>query len=439
MGQNLVMNPSFEDTAKVIIPSKYQNAKGEVGHSFVPFFYSPTQGSPDFHNSNQAKTFWVRNLCLARTGEGRIGIITNNVRKHEVLDTVNRKCDDDSHRVSFAIEYFQTKLKRTLVKDSLYEVSFYIVLDKNSNYYSKHLGALFSALPISQNNINSICLSPQIQCYDAEILSSKKEWKQIKSIYKANGGENYITIGRFGFDQSYKCKQRFQELNGVGGLESVYYYIDDCTILNVQDTAKYYQAVREKNATINNFVYLLDASASMLSGNNFKLMLNQLQSQIKKLNQYDKVSILTFSNNGNLLLKNCFAKDTNIIFNALKSIKIEGVTNIKTGLTSSTDFLLTNYITNGSNHIIIATDGLFKIENKFLKETSNKLENKNINVSTIYYGKQHNKSLHKINSKTNGMYIPILEPNKNNFMQFESKYIYKTNVNENLVRYHFDY
>lgn len=425
--QNLIINPSFEDTSVTIIPSKKFNETYVEGNKICEGWFQATQSSSDFFNSNQS-TVPLLSLCLARTGQGRAGIITGHGKSYFAHQNQNSTTTDYDYS-----EYLSTRLKRPLYKDSVYEISFYIALHKSSKKFNKKLGFILSDTIIKKAQKTHLKITPSYVCDDESKLKSTTEWKRINTSYKAKGGEQYLTIGKFN-DDDYGYVNETASLGSP--LERIYYYLDDVCVVNTQDTAVYYEKVRQQELSKNHFVYLIDASASMLAGNNYYLMQQQVKKQIALLSKYDKVSLFAFSEKPQAVLKNIKATDTTFIFNTLKNIPINGITKLDDGLQASIDFLSKQYVANASNQIIIATDGLFKIKKDFRKIISKQTSDKQIGISTIYLGKKTNKGLEKLCRKNSGYFMPIKSNNtENNIDEFKRNCIFTSLQNINAVQY----
>jgi hypothetical protein len=190
LSQNLVLNPDVSKTSKMI-SDVVDNNKGLKGF-----------GTVDFYHPSAGKFFpWL---------------IPPNIH----LGYANPKCGNsfagfgcyffkDSDKNYFVgVEHIQFSLTDTLKKDKSYTISFYIKL-ANQYYASNTLGVLFSK---DSNFVNCGYVKYQnrveyVDCYDAtskadiEIMDSRllidTSWTEVKTTYKAQGGERYMTIGLF--------------------------------------------------------------------------------------------------------------------------------------------------------------------------------------------------------------------------------------------------
>ena len=143
------------------------------------------------------------------------------------------------------------------------------------------------------------------------------------------------------------------------GKFSMQYYVDTCPwnednqLLVMTVTAN---DVNVKSAG-NNFVYLIDSSGSMYSRDKLDLAVKGFKKLTKALGKNDVVSIVTYAGDSDVLVEGCPAKDYETIFKALDVIEADGGTNGGGGIEAAYDCALRNYIENGNNRVIIASDG----------------------------------------------------------------------------------
>lgn len=220
--QNLVVNPSFEQTVT--------NCSQFGGEGF----FTDLAGTWDNANSNTAgdscsspdlfspcnEVFGISVTGMpnnelgwqyARTGERYVGIIT-----HEPLSNYR--------------EYIQGRTTAPLVAGQQYCVSFYVSRADNVPFATNNMGVYFSnthyqrnACPGSQNSL--INVTPHLN-YDCAPITDTTNWVRLQWNYTASGGEQYFVIGNF-FNNANTTIVNV----GGGGLHPyAYYYIDDVSI-----------------------------------------------------------------------------------------------------------------------------------------------------------------------------------------------------------------
>ncbi len=207
IGQNLIVNPDFRKTSDEIF-DLIDNLDGLKGFGTVDFYHSSNE---KFFPWNVPPYNWLgfaHPLC----GEGYGGFILYNYRG-----------PIGNIRASF--EHIQFFFKEPLIKDSTYQICFYIKL-ANRQYFSKKLGIFFSADSnfVTCSNARMGRHIDYINCFDSSkkahieindiLLLSDTSWTKISANYTALGGEKYMTIGVFWQENRkiskayFKCKKR---------------------------------------------------------------------------------------------------------------------------------------------------------------------------------------------------------------------------------------
>ena len=108
----------------------------------------------------------------------------------------------------------------------------------------------------------------------------------------------------------------------------------------------------------NNFVFLIDSSGSMAyDQNKGTLAIKSFKLLAETLTENDRVSIVTYSGSSAVILDSCPGNDYKKICKALDSITFGGGTNGSGGITAAYELAGENFIENGNNRVIIASDG----------------------------------------------------------------------------------
>lgn len=224
IASNLVFNPSFEEYREC--PRKID----ALGHlTIVDAWYQPTEGSADYFNVCGTRDCGVPHNKLgiqdAHSGNGFCGIY----------------CSKTDYR-----EYLQTELREPLREGEYYRVSFYVSLSEYSTGAVATIGALFTEKRVS-DTVRSILMDksvrqlapgisqtvatifePQVVNDYNRVLDNTKGWMQISGVFKARGGEQFLTIGNF-----YPASQsNIVDLDSLTYLlPGAYYYIDDVSVI----------------------------------------------------------------------------------------------------------------------------------------------------------------------------------------------------------------
>ncbi len=206
IAQNLVVNGDFE--SYTICPNNY--AQITRANNWI----QPTPGTPDYFNTCSAYMDPLNNLAGSETpnsGNGFGGIVLIN--------------SSGIYR-----EYIQTRTTKPLLKDRVYMFEMYVSLGDSSNYASNKLAVHISADSIYSDSTR-LAYTPQIT--SSNIIYTKSGWTKISALYKATGGEKYITIGCF---ESSNASNLVSYMGGGGSSGTynsiAYYYIDDVSLID---------------------------------------------------------------------------------------------------------------------------------------------------------------------------------------------------------------
>ena len=129
--------------------------------------------------------------------------------------------DFDPDRRGYITGIFSTNL----LKDSIYCMRYFVNLCDVSNGAMQNVDAYVHDTLLAWNNGTSHYLKnidPQIK--SSHILSDTANWEEISDLYKAKGGEKYISIGNFNSDANTTM------VNFGNGATRIDYYIDDVSV-----------------------------------------------------------------------------------------------------------------------------------------------------------------------------------------------------------------
>ena len=171
----------------------------------------------------------------------------------------------------------------------------------------------------------------------------------------------------------------------------------------------------------NNFVFLIDTSGSMQDDNKAKLVTKSFKALAESLNENDKVSIVTYAGDTDVLLEGCNGDETENIKNALDKAEDltygrGGGTNGSGGIEKAYEIALDNYINKGNNkgnnRVIIASDGdmnLGTTSNSGLVDLIKEKKESGVFLTTLGYGSGNysDSNLESIADAGNGNYYYI--------------------------------
>jgi gliding motility-associated-like protein len=218
--QNLVRNPSFEDTLFCPSPSWINICAAK--HWFQP--NSPEtncSGSSDlFHSCSPNVPNNFVGFQIPRTGNAYAGIQLYNT---DIFINTNYR------------EYIEGSLSEYLIANKKYCIEFYISLanktgvaiDRIGMYFSLDTFKIYSAFQCF-NIIPPWCLEvvPQFESPEGYFWSDTANWMQVSGEFIAQGGERFFTIGNF---RDIYSNYIVNDSNAQSIFES-YYYIDDVAV-----------------------------------------------------------------------------------------------------------------------------------------------------------------------------------------------------------------
>lgn len=211
--QNLVPNGDFETYSSC--------PNGPAQTNLATPWYDPTGATSDYFNAcaNQSMVgVPAQGIYLfqpSRSGEGYAGFYAL-----QPFGTNYR-------------EYLQIKLTDSLKNNNCYRVCFYINLANYSRYATNNVGAYLSTNAITVSSPNPYNINPHILSLGNPVINDTINWIKIEGNYQANGGENYLTIGNF-----YNDTNSIYQIEDTTNFSSssAYYYIDDVSVINCNDT-----------------------------------------------------------------------------------------------------------------------------------------------------------------------------------------------------------
>jgi len=211
--QNLVIDGCFDSFKKKIKYWEPQNLK---------YWYNPTKASPDLftkYNKNpkfrdlKNKDGTQRAFCK----EAYVGIAIYDIN----LD----------YR-----EYIGTRLKDSLKKDSLYCISMFISLADKAKYATNAIGFLLTKEKIKYQYMTVLPYNSTKKRISKVVINDMEIWVEIKTWFRAKGGEQYLIIGNFENDKNTKLITIKKNRRSRDNFS--YYYIDNISLYPINDTTE---------------------------------------------------------------------------------------------------------------------------------------------------------------------------------------------------------
>lgn len=164
------------------------------------------------------------------------------------------------------------------------------------------------------------------------------------------------------------------------------------------------------NVPPSNLVFLIDVSGSMDSPDKLPLLKDALRILVNQLKPQDRVAIVVYAGASGLVLPSTGSKGE--ILSALDNLSAGGSTNGGAGIQLAYRVAQDNFIQNGNNRVILATDGDFNVglstDNELVKMIEAKRES-GVFLSVLGFGtgNLNDSMMEKLANKGNGNYAYI--------------------------------
>ncbi|HEY0612531.1 MAG TPA: von Willebrand factor type A domain-containing protein, partial [Chitinophaga sp.] len=161
-----------------------------------------------------------------------------------------------------------------------------------------------------------------------------------------------------------------------------------------------------------NLVFLIDVSGSMESPNKLPLVKHALKTLVEQLRPADKVSIVVYAGAAGLVLPATSGSEKTTILDALDKLQAGGSTAGGEGILLAYKTAAANFIREGNNRVILATDGDFNVGASSDGELQRMIEQereKGVFLSVLGFGMGNYKDnkLEVLADKGNGNYAYI--------------------------------
>jgi Ca-activated chloride channel homolog len=132
-----------------------------------------------------------------------------------------------------------------------------------------------------------------------------------------------------------------------------------------------------------NVIFVLDVSSSMQQGERFELMKYSLNQLVDMLRPMDQIGLVTYSTDSRVLLPSTSGDQKEMIKEEVSNLKASGLTAGGEGIKLGYKQALKNFKNDGSNQIIVITDGAFnRNSDDYLKHVK-KYKKKGISMSVV--------------------------------------------------------
>lgn len=238
---NLVPNYSFEDS--VVCPSQ-------------PLFVSDSLPKPWYIPSNFQDGYYAHS-CATWRNAGVPYNTTYGFMTFQYAKTGNGYASFDALNTPNYRSYLQVKMKDSLIINHCYYCEFWINLPNPNNKASNNIAMWLTKTAIYSDTIANpfglaiIPANPQIMNYGNPIITDTMNWVKVSSVYIAQGGEQFITIGNFKDDTNTAIK-----VVNTGGTNNISYLVDDVSIIPLDSIPLKAEAGKDTIITTGDSVFI---------------------------------------------------------------------------------------------------------------------------------------------------------------------------------------
>ncbi len=161
-----------------------------------------------------------------------------------------------------------------------------------------------------------------------------------------------------------------------------------------------------------NIVFLIDVSGSMSDHNKLPLLKSSLSLLVEQLREEDRVSMVVYAGSSGLVLDSAHGNEKDLIREALEQLEAGGGTAGSEGLELAYEVAVKNFMQDGNNRIVLATDGDFNIgphSDGAMKRMIKEHRQKGVAISVLGFGMGNYKDskMEAIADRGNGNYAYI--------------------------------
>jgi Ca-activated chloride channel family protein len=167
-----------------------------------------------------------------------------------------------------------------------------------------------------------------------------------------------------------------------------------------------------QNLKPSNLVFLIDVSGSMQDANKLPLVKKSLRMLVENLGRRDKISIVTYAGSAGVILPPTPAYMKDSIIGVIENLEAAGSTAGSEGIETAYKLANNNFMKDGNNRVILATDGDFNVgisDNTQLEKFIVEKRNQGIFLTVLGFGMGNYKDnrLEMLADKGNGNYAYI--------------------------------
>jgi Ca-activated chloride channel family protein len=167
----------------------------------------------------------------------------------------------------------------------------------------------------------------------------------------------------------------------------------------------------------NNLVFLIDVSGSMMSADKLPLLKSAFQLLVNELRPQDRVALVVYAGQAGVVLPSTPGSQKEVILEAIERLEAGGSTAGGAGIRLAYDVAKQNFMPQGNNRVILATDGDFNVGTSSDAELVQLIEERRehgtfLTVLGFGTGNVKDSKMEKLADKGNGNYAYVDDINE---------------------------
>jgi len=173
----------------------------------------------------------------------------------------------------------------------------------------------------------------------------------------------------------------------------------------------------------NNIVFLVDISTSMKFSGKLELLKVAMIELTQMLRDEDKITIIAYADNANVILETTSGSEKDTIIQLIQSLEAKGLTAGGKGMKKAYTKALDEFLEDGNNQVIMATDGAFNKGDENPNKLALKYNRKGVNISILGI---------KIKPTDEGMLLKVSTSGDGRFVKVDNYNDAKNNLKEEI-------
>ncbi|MBW3541632.1 MAG: von Willebrand factor type A domain-containing protein [Planctomycetes bacterium] len=173
------------------------------------------------------------------------------------------------------------------------------------------------------------------------------------------------------------------------------------------------RSIPKEDRPVSNLVFLIDVSGSMRDANKLPLVKQGLELLVQEMTEDDRVAIVTYAGEAGVKLPSTSGDRRSEILSAIHGLSAGGSTNGEAGIHLAYTEAIQNFVEEGTNRVILCTDGDFNVgvsdDNELVKLIQDKARQSKVFLSILGFGMGNLKDakLEQLANKGNGHYAYV--------------------------------